>query len=73
MIHASQNGHEEIVKLLLKYNADVSPKIYSDFTAARTALTKAATKGHEGIVKLLLMKNALNVSDDEGYIGKKKY
>ena len=70
MIYASKNGYEKIVKLLLKYNADVIPKIYSDFTAERTALTKAAIKGHEGIVEILLMKNALNVSKDEGYIGK---
>ena len=69
MIRASKNGYEEIVKLLLEYNADVSAKIYSEFTAARTALGKAATKGHEAIVELLLMKNSLNVSDDEGYIG----
>ena len=70
MIHSSEDGNVEITKLLLKYNADISPKIYSTFIPGRTALARAATKGHDGIVELLIKKNALNVSDDEGYIGK---
>ena len=70
LIHSSEDGNVEITKLLLKYNADISSKMFSTFKPGRTALARAATKGHEGIVELLIMKNALNVSDDEGYIGK---
>ncbi len=53
LILASQEGHTEVVKLLIDYGADVngpSPKI----NHGNTALITASYKGHKEVVKLLL-------------------
>ncbi|KAH6664150.1 hypothetical protein B0J14DRAFT_661457 [Halenospora varia] len=52
---AAQNGHEGLVKLLLKANAGVDSK---GDGYGQKPLSWAAQNGHEGIVKLLLKANA---------------
>ncbi|WP_339048225.1 ankyrin repeat domain-containing protein [Candidatus Mesenet endosymbiont of Phosphuga atrata] len=70
--YAAKNGHEEIVKLLLKNGADVNAQNKYDLTALELA-NKAE---HKGIVKLffqheveLRLKNRvdINVKDQDGY------
>jgi ankyrin repeat protein len=51
---AAQNGHTEIVKLLLDANADVN----AANTNGLSPLYMAAQKGHTEVVKLLLVANA---------------
>jgi ankyrin repeat protein len=48
---ASRNGHEAVVKLLLKAGAGTDSK---DSLYGRTPLSWAASNGYEGVVKLLL-------------------
>ncbi|MGL4652687.1 ankyrin repeat domain-containing protein [Cetobacterium sp.] len=63
LIFASQNGHIEIVKLLLEYGADTN--IQTDTGA--TALGFASQNGHIEIVKLLLEYGAdTNIQTDTG-------
>jgi len=55
LVMASQNGHTEVVKLLLENGADVNMKIK---LFGETALWLASQNGHAEIVKLLLDKGA---------------
>jgi len=48
---AARNGHEAVVKLLLKKAVDVDPK---DTGYGRTPPSWATENGHEAAVKLLL-------------------
>jgi ankyrin repeat protein len=54
LVVAAENGHEEIVKLLLKNEANIEAE--SDF--GRTSLVTAAKYGHETVARLLLRKGA---------------
>lgn len=54
LVYASQEGHLNIVKLLLKGGADVESKDKKN----RTALMSAANSGEIGIVKYLIEKGA---------------
>ena len=57
LMWASESGHEEMVKLLLR-RKDVNPNWRID--DGRTPLLCAAKGGHEGVVKLLLGWNDVN-------------
>ncbi|KAF3942424.1 Inversin [Dactylella cylindrospora] len=50
---AAANGHEGVVRLLLKKGADIESR--DDFK--RTPLSRAVMNGHEGVVQLLLSRN----------------
>lgn len=50
LMKASQNGHIEVVNLLLKYKANAEIKNHRDFTV----LMLAAAEGHYEIVDILL-------------------
>jgi ankyrin repeat protein len=52
---AAWNGHEAVVKLLLKKGAEVDSK---EGSYSRTLLSFAAESGHEAVVKLLLEEGA---------------
>ena len=52
---ASQNGHKEIVKLLLEKGADINVK---QTATGATALLLASQNGRTDVVKLLLEKGA---------------
>ena len=56
LLMASQNGHVEIVKLLLQAKADVDAA--TTRTGGLTSLWAASEVGHAEIVKLLLEANA---------------
>jgi ankyrin repeat protein len=51
---AAENGHEEVVKLLLEKGADPNSQAYD----GRTPLLFAADRGHEAVVRLLVKKGA---------------
>jgi ankyrin repeat protein len=60
---ASMHGHVEVVRMLLKRGADMSPSI----EYGRTALYEAAWKGHTPVVTLLMERGAdPNVADRDG-------
>ena len=52
---AAQNGHVEVVKILLENHANVD---HRDRTGECTPLIRAARKGNKEVVKLLLKRNA---------------
>ena len=64
LIHASEQGQMEIVKLLIENNADLN--IQDNY--GETALMRAAWWGYTEIVKLLLIENKadLNITDNYG-------
>jgi ankyrin repeat protein len=53
--HAAGNGHEAVVKLLLKHQAVADSKDWED----RTPLLHAAGNRHKAVVKLLLEHQAV--------------
>ena len=55
---AAQCGHETIVKMLVKYGADVNA---ADLQGC-TPLQRAALNGHENVVGLLLKSKATPIS-----------
>ena len=55
---ASRNGNAEIVKILLKYKADISSKD----SVGETALSLAQKKEHAKVVEILESGNKLTVS-----------
>ncbi|ERF74254.1 hypothetical protein EPUS_01941 [Endocarpon pusillum Z07020] len=59
---AAANGHEAVVKLLVKQGADVESKDEYD---SRTPLSWAAANRHEAVVKLLIERGADVESKDE--------
>jgi ankyrin repeat protein len=62
---ASQNGHTEIVRLLLAANANVDAPCTSD---GATPLLMASYRGHTEIVKLLLAADPnVNAANDNGF------
>ena len=65
LMWASSRGHKEIVKLLLKYNANVDIQDSDEWTA----LMWASLGGHKEIVKLLLEDHNANVDiqDSDGW------
>ena len=64
LMWAANNGHTEVVKLLLEKDADVNVK---ETTTGCTALFMAAQEGHPEVVKLLLEKGAdANVKANNG-------
>src|SRR5438045_3390481 len=52
---AAANGHVDVVKLLLKANANIETVAYQ---YRQTPLSSAAVNGHVDVVKLLLNANA---------------
>ena len=70
-MYAAQEGHEEILRLLLENGADVNAKDRSK----KTALHMAADKGHVSTLKLLLKNgadiNSVSSAFDEINISKK--
>ncbi|KAF2187188.1 ankyrin, partial [Zopfia rhizophila CBS 207.26] len=56
LLCAAENGHEEVVKLLLKDRLDPNSKAIGKYNGGRTSLSFAAANGHEAVVKLLLAK-----------------
>ncbi len=64
LMMASQNGHTEVVNLLLANNADVNA---ADKTNGVTALWMASHNGHTKVVKLLLANKAeVNAAHTDG-------
>lgn len=62
--YASQNGHQDTVRLLLDKNAQVDTR---DRDFGQTPLSRATENGHESIVRLLLDKNAqVDLADNDG-------
>lgn len=60
---ASNQGHTEIVEILLEKGADVNEKDYDDYTA----LISASEKGHTEVVRMLLEKGAdVNAKTNDG-------
>ena len=60
---ASQNGHTQVVKLLIKENADVKIQIKEGVTA----LMLASQNGHTQVVELLIKENAdVKIQSKEG-------
>ncbi|ETR68205.1 MAG: hypothetical protein OMM_10763, partial [Candidatus Magnetoglobus multicellularis str. Araruama] len=65
LMKASENGHLEIVKLLIENGADIS--IQQSIAPEYTALIVASIKGHLEIVKYLVEHGAhISTSDIEG-------
>ncbi|KAH6639236.1 ankyrin repeat-containing domain protein [Boeremia exigua] len=64
LAYAASNGHEDAVKLLLRYKAVVD----TTDSIGRTALSLAAENGHESMV-LLLLQNKASV-DATGLVGR---
>jgi hypothetical protein len=62
LLRAAAKGHEEVVKLLLKKDAELETK---DEGYGRTPLLYAARNGHESVVKLLLEKGAKQETKDK--------
>jgi len=63
LIYAVQNGHTDIVRLLLQKNANIDMQS----NIRNTALILAAQNGHKDIVRLLLDKDAnINIKDNAG-------
>ena len=54
LMDASDNGHRELVQLLLSKGADVNAKTND----GKTALTYASAKGHEEVKELLIKAGA---------------
>ena len=64
LMWAANNGHTQVVKLLLERRADVNVK---KIDTGVTALMMASHEGHTEVVKLLLDKGAdVNVKDTDG-------
>lgn len=64
--YAAENGHEEVVKLLLGTGkVDINSKAAQDF--GQTPLSYAAKNGHEGIVKLLLDTGKVEINTFNGF------
>mgnify|MGYP001191196328 CR=1 FL=1 len=64
LIHAAENGHEDVCKLLLENGGKANTKDKS----GRTALIYAAENGHEDVCKLLLENGAeVNSVDNKGW------
>jgi len=61
---AAENGHEAIVRLLVKKDADIEAK---DNSYGRTPLSWAAENGHEAVVRLLVEKGADIEAKDNSY------
>jgi hypothetical protein len=60
---AAENGHEEVVKLLLEKDADPNSQDYD----GRTPLLFATDRGHEAVVRLLVKRGAdINAKDNFG-------
>jgi hypothetical protein len=59
------NGHEAVVKLLLKKGADLG---YKDEEYGQTPLSLAAENRHEAVVKLPLERGGVNLKSKD-YIG----
>ena len=55
---AAQNGHEEVVEILLAPGETIPDK--PDYYWGQTPLSHAAENGHEGIVKMLLEREEVN-------------
>ena len=63
LIYASENGHKEVVEVLLDNGADVNA--YNNY--GNTALMMASSKGHIKIVEMLLEKEAdLDAKNNDG-------
>ena len=60
---ASQNGHLEIVKLLIEKGANINAQDDDDWTA----LMDASRKGHLEIVKLLIANKIANINAQDNY------
>ena len=62
LLIAAKNGHEEVVKVLLDYGADLEQtgtvNTNNQVVECATALWCACNAGHMGVVKLLLKRNA---------------
>ena len=54
LMYASENGHMEIVKLLLEKGADISIRSRKGYRKGYTALLIAAEKGNANIIEILL-------------------
>jgi hypothetical protein len=54
MIYAAENGHEEVVRVLLDRRA----KVDAPDSEGKSPLIRAATRGHSAVVKVLLEKGA---------------
>jgi ankyrin repeat protein len=59
LIMASQDGHDEIVKLLLS-RSDIA--VNSRFNQGATALMLASQNGRDAVVKLLLCRSGVAVT-----------
>ena len=63
LVYSAEEGHTEIVKLLLEVGADVNAKDDS----GRTALMNTAFGGHTDTVRLLIMAEAdMRARDEDG-------
>jgi ankyrin repeat protein len=62
--HAAGNGHEAVVKLLLKKGAELENK---DTKYGRTPLSRAAENSREAVVRLLMKGAELDTRDESSY------
>ena len=58
LYEAAENGHSEVVRLLLEAGAKIEPSPLGRLFMQRTALHVAAAKGHFDVVRLLLEEGA---------------
>jgi len=61
---ASDDGYDDIVRVLLHYPSVIATIDCEDYHHYHTALHKAVSKGHVGVFKLLLEGGANSVMDD---------